>query len=206
MPKHGFRVPAEVAAAVRAHVRQAIAGVNPARYRQEASYTVALLNRLEGTAYEGVHGSVVFTSTVFDDRGPNSAESIFGADHAITATISRGEQIVNKVILVQAKRGLLEDMTNSETNFLKGQIRKMQGLVPAPKVMQIPETQSPLRRLPQMVSGNNVLNDLPYRPMDLEDYFVTRVITTLDGCTDPIVVEAVQDSTLSQIRVSAKLK
>jgi hypothetical protein len=42
--------------------------VEPARYRQEANYTAALVNRLEGTAYQGEHGSVVFHSTVFDDR------------------------------------------------------------------------------------------------------------------------------------------
>ena len=195
-----------MAAAVRQHVRQAIAGVDPARFSQEANYTAALLGRLDGPAYAGVHGSVVFRSTVFNDRGTNSAEKRFGADHAITATISDGRQTINKVILVQAKLGTLERMGRKERDFLKEQIEKMHGLVPFPKVMQISETQSPLRRSPQMVSGNKVLEDLPYRPMDLEDYFVARILTTLDGCTDPNIVASVQDSSLSRVQVSAKLK
>ena len=77
MPKHGFRFPPEVIDAVREHVRNAIGRVAPERFSQEANYTAALASQLEGTAYVGEHGSVVFKSTVFDDRGPSSAEHQF---------------------------------------------------------------------------------------------------------------------------------
>ena len=70
----------EVIDAVREHVRNAIGRVAPERFSQEANYTAALASQLEGTAYVGEHGSVVFKSTVFDDRGPSSAEHQFGAD------------------------------------------------------------------------------------------------------------------------------
>ena len=138
MPKHTFRFPPEVVTSVKQHVRNAIAAVDPGRYRQEANYTAALANRLEGTAYEGKYGYVGFTSTIFDDRGRESAESKFGADCAITATISDGRTTIDKVILVQVKRGLIKELSNKEASSLCEQIRKMKQLVPAPKVMEMP--------------------------------------------------------------------
>ena len=204
MPKHAFKFPPEVVEAVRRHVKHAIEAVDPRRFRQEPNYTAALVSRLDGTAYEGPYGSVVFHATVFDAMGPNSAESRLGADHAITATISDGHRTIKKAILVQAKLGDLHDMSQGKATVLHKQIQKMKRLVPAPKVMQIPESGN--RRSPQMVSGNNVLKGRSYRPMDLEDYFVARVTTTLDGCTDPQVVEIVQESSLTKLHVSARLK
>ena len=203
MPKHAFKFPPEVVQAVKQHVRNAVEAVAPNRYRQEANYTAALVNRLEGVAYEGEHGSVVFRSTVFDDRGPHSAESRLGADHAITATITDGRMTVRKAILVQAKLGLLDELDGAERAFLESQIAKMKHLVDAPKVMEIPEYAG--RRYPAIVSGNQVLAGAPYLSVSLPDYFVSRVTTTLDGCTDPEVVEIVQDSALPRLDVTAKL-
>ncbi len=204
MPKHAFKFPSKVVDAIKRHVRNAVEAVEPARYRQEANYTAALVSQLDGTVYEGEHGIVVFRSTVFDDRGPGSAESRFGADHAITATVSDGTTTIRKATLVQAKLGRLDEMSARETDFLKSQLSKMKHLVHAPKVMEIPEHSG--RRFPAMISGNNVLSDQPYTPMDLPNYFAARVTTTLDGCTNRKVVEAVQDSSLSRIEVTAKLR
>ena len=111
---HAFKLPAEVVEAVRGHVRRAIEAVAPSRHHQEANYTAALVNRLEGTAYNGPHGSVEFQATVFDDRGKGSAESLLGADFAIIATITNGPRRINKVILVQAKLGTIEEMSNDK--------------------------------------------------------------------------------------------
>lgn len=203
MPKHAFKFPPEVVAAIKDHVRHAVAAVVPARYSQEANYTAALLARLEGVAYDGLHGRVEFKATIFNDRGRNSAESRYGADHAITATISDGTKKIEKAILVQAKLGSVDDLSTAALEFLKTQIVKMQQLVPAPKVMEIPDEGA--QRAPAMISGNNLLNGDPYTPMELADYFAARVTTTLDGCTDPAVVSAVQDSSLSRVHVAAKL-
>ena len=203
MPKHAFKFPFEVVDAVKRHVRNVVESIEPARYRQEANYTSALVSRLDGTAYEGKHGIVVFRSTVFDDRGRGSAESRFGADHAITATISDGTITIRKAILVQAKLGHLKEMNESEADLLKLQIGKMKHLVVAPKVMEIPEYSG--RRFPAMISGNNILDGRPYTPMGLPEYFAARVTTTLDGCTNPKIVEAVQESSLSRVDVAAKL-
>ena len=204
MPRHAFKFPPEVVEAVRRHVRAAIDAVDPHRYRQEANYTAALVNRLEGVAYDGPYGSVVFHSTVFDDRGRGAAESRLGADHAITATISDGSTTLKKAILVQAKLGQLAKLDKADREFLKDQIKKMKQLVRAPKVLEIPEEAG--RRFPRMVSGNNILADVPYTPMDLPEYFTARVTTTLDGATNPEVVATVQDSSLPRIHVNARIQ
>ncbi len=204
MPKHAFNFPREVVEAVRTHVRKAIESVAPERYRQEPNYTAALVNRLEGTAYDGELGSVVFTSTVFDSIGRNTAESRYGADHAITATISDGSTTIRKAILVQAKLGAIEDQDERERRALIEQIVKMLKLVPAPKVMEILEEDG--RRTPRIISGRRILAGNPYVPVELPDYFVARVLTTLDGCTNSKVVDAVQDSRLSRLHVKALLR
>ena len=204
MPKHAFKLPPEVVEAVRRHVRNAIDAVAPSRYHQEANYIAALVNRLEGAAYQGPYGSVRFRATVFDDRAQNSAEHRLGADFAIIATIADSHRTIEKVILVQAKLGIVEDMGQREAAFLREQIQKMRQLVDAPKVMEIPEADD--RRYPQMVSGNKILSDAPYRPMSLENYFVARVTTTLDGCTNPRVVAMAEDSSLPQLHVDARIK
>ncbi len=56
MPKHTFKFPHDVVDAIKRHVGNAVAAVEPARYRQEANYTAALVSRLDGTAYEGEYG------------------------------------------------------------------------------------------------------------------------------------------------------
>lgn len=176
----------------------------PERYKQEPNYTAALLARLDGVAYSGKYGKVVFTATVFNDRGPNSAEKKYGADHAITAIVTDGQTTITKAILVQAKLGCIDDLARKEKESLRKQIKKMKGVVPAPKVMEIPISDG--KRYPAVISGNRILEGNGYRPMQLPEYFVARIITTLDGCTDPGVVAAVKDSSLSKLNVHARIR
>jgi hypothetical protein len=204
MPRHAFKFPTVVVEAVRAHVQRAIEGLDPGRYAQEPNYTAALLGRLEGPAYKGPLGEVTFRNTVFNDRGARSAESRYGADHAITATISDGKTTINKVILVQAKLGRIANLPPSQQEELRKQIAKMRKLVPAPKVMEIPEMGG--QRFPAIISGNRILRNEVYVPMYLPDYFVARITTTLDGCTNPSVVARVKDSGLPQLQVSARIE
>ena len=204
MPKHAFKFPRAVVKAVRAHVENAILNVPPDRFRQEATYTAALASQLRGTAYEGEHGSVVFESTVVDDRGPGSAESEFGADMAITATVTDGRTSVRKAILIQAKLGHIDELSPSERRDLEGQISDMRKLVDAPKVMEIPEFAG--ERHPSVISGNRILEGGSYLSISLPDYFVARVTTTLDGATDPRIVDVVQESSLPRAHLIARLQ
>lgn len=201
MPKHAFTFPHPVVEGIKQYVQRAIEAIAPERYRQEPNYTAALLGRLDGIAYEGEYGKVTFSATIFDDRGPNSAESRYGADHAITATISDGSTTIIKAILIQAKLGKIEDLGQWDATRLKDQIKKMKRIVLAPKVMEIAEVNG--RRYPAIISGNKILGDEPYSSMQLPKYFVTRITTTLDGCTDSRVVAAVKDSSLSRLDIQA---
>ena len=204
MPKHVFKFPEVVIESVKTHVRNAIRGLDPLRYQQEANYTAALLGRMEGFAYEGRHGSVLLKFSPFNDRGPGSAESRFGADHAITAIVSDGTITISKAILVQAKLGEIVRLTPSERSNLNIQIENMKQLVNSPKVLQIVERRG--QRYPEMISGTKILQGLPFRAVPLDEYFTSRVTTTLDGCTDPVVVGRVQNSALPTLQVVAKLR
>lgn len=200
--KHAFSFSREVRDAVKEYVREKVNAVNPQRFYQEPDYTAALVHGLEGTAYEGIHGTVQFQATVFSSRGRNSAENLSGADFAITANISNGTKAIQKAILFQAKLGNLHDLRSKEFENLLKQIRKMKRLTEAPKVMEIPEEEG--NRVPRIISGNRLLSGNNYTNDHLSDYIVRRVLTTLDGDTRPNFVTAVQDSSLTKLRVLAR--
>lgn len=183
-------------------MERAIEGLDPRGFRQEPPYVSALLGRLAGTAYEGPDGSVVITVTNIDSIGRGAAERWSGADLAVTASISDGNEPLRKAILSQAKLGAIEDLEPKERVRLEGQIRDMQRIVTSPKVLEIPA--DGLRRRPRMLSGNKVLGGDYTGGFDLPDYFVRRVLTTFDGVTDPVIVAGVQDSDLRQLRLSAR--
>lgn len=203
MPRHTFKFPAHIRNAVTQHIANAIESVAPERYRQEPPYVAALAKAMEGTAYQGSDGSVVFSSTVIDDRGRNSAEHRFGADLAITAEISSPTDRIRKAIFIQAKLGNIQDLRREDHDFLKRQIEKMQQTTRSPKVMEILDSGG--ERIPRMISGRKIVAGEAFRPIALPAYFTARVLTTLDGDTSEEFVDAVQDSSLTQIRTKAIL-
>jgi hypothetical protein len=64
--------------------------------------------------YEGRDGYVRLKATDVDDRGRDSAERRFGADFGIVAEVSDGLTTIRKAILVQAKLGLVSELTDAE--------------------------------------------------------------------------------------------
>jgi|HubBroStandDraft_6_1064221.scaffolds.fasta_scaffold15281_3 hypothetical protein len=202
--RHAFSFPQQIREAVRAHVRRAINVVDPTRFRQEPDYVAALLARLSGIAYEGPDGFVEFKPPSVDSVGPNAAESWSGADLAITANIRRGEFSITKAILGQAKLGGLRDLPRREHGRLVEQIQDMRRLTRSPKVLLIRQMDG--RREPEMASGVRIVEGKETTPLSLPDYFVRRVLTTLDGDTRPEFVRGVQDSSLQQLHVLATLQ
>lgn len=203
MPRHTFVFPNEIKRRVAQHVRSAIVHTDIQRFSQEPAYVAALLAKLDGFQYEDEHGHVRFTATVFDAIAPNSSERLFGADCAITAQIrGPGVEIV-KVIPFQAKKGEIARMGTRESKRLRQQLRMMKEImrIRSPKILEIVEHGG--NAVPRVVSGNKYLSGGSYLQMSLADYFVARVLTTLDGDTRPRIVEAFQDSRLSQLRVEA---
>jgi len=84
------------------------------------------------------------------------------------------------------------------------QIGDMRRLTRSPKVILIREIDG--RRGPEVASGVRIVEGLPTAPISLEDYFVRRILTTLDGDARPDFVDAVQESSLKQLRVLAQLR
>lgn len=200
--RHSFRFPEHIRTAVRAHVQAAIDRISPKQFRQEPNYTAALASALIGTPYSAKDGSVVFSATVVDDRGRQTAESWAGADWVITAEISDGRTTIRKAIMVQTKLGQIENLNKTRRKALNGQIKKMRGFTNSPKVMETIEGTD--HREPRIVSGNRVLSNEPFRSYSLGGYITGRVLTTLDGDTRPEFVDAVQDSSLTQLKIIAR--
>lgn len=201
--RHTFCFPRHVREAVQEHIAEAINGLTPDRYSQESPYTSALAGRLEGTAYEGPDGLVVFESTIVDDRGPGAAESWAGADWVITARISDGRTAVSKAIMIQSKLGPIEDSPPVELSRLRGQIEDMKRLTRSPKVMETVDRNG--IRIPRIVSGNRILDGQPYHSYELGAYMTGRVLPTHDGDTRPDFVRGVRDSGLTELRVLAEI-
>lgn len=201
--RHTFSFPVHIRESVKSHIRTAIKRISPERYRQEQPYIAALASQLEGKVYEDSDGYVEIKSTIVNDRGKHSAESRTGADLAITATIGNPDKKINKAILIQAKMSQIESMPPSALKVLINQISRMKNHTNAPKVMEVDEIDG--KRHPRIISGNRILAQQRYQSLNLEDYFVRRVLTTLDGDTRPDFVEAVRDSTLTRLDLLAKL-
>jgi hypothetical protein len=202
--RHAFRFPDHIKRAVREHVRNAVTSINPQRFRQEPSYTNALLARLEGVAYDDFDGHVSIRATSVDSIAPGAAEGWSGADFAITATISDPNQQIEKAILVQAKLGDLEELDGREFNRLLGQVRDMKALTRSPKVMVAPLVDG--IREPKILSGRRLLEGTYKQEMSLDDYVVARITPTLDGDTRRAFVDAVQDSSLQRLRIHAEIR
>lgn len=202
--RHAFSFPTHIRDAVRTHVQQAVADVSPARFGQEPAYVAALLARLEGVAYEGPDGSVVLKTTNVNSIGKGAAERWSGADLAITADIRKGDLAVSKAILAQAKLGGLEDLALNQRGRLVGQILDMRSLTRSPKVILIREFDD--RREPLVASGTRIAENLHTQALPLADYFVRRILTTFDGDTRPAFVAGVQESSLKQLRVFARVQ
>ena len=77
----------------------------------------------------------------------------------------------------------------------------MRQLTRAPKVLLVREIDG--RRAPEVASGLRIVEGKETSPVSLPDYFVRRVLTTLDGDTRPKFVEGVQESSLRRLHVSA---
>ena len=157
--------------------------------------------KLEGVVYQDDNHYIEIKATVFNDRGRNSAESKWGADFAITASISDSKKTIDKAILVQAKM----NVSDLKSTSLFEQINKMKKITKSPKVMILNPIDENLRD-PFICSGNKILENNGFSKQRLSTYFTTRILTTFDGDTRKQFVENVQDSTLTRIHLIAKTK
>lgn len=200
--KHGFPFPKPARDALKEHVRSALTKIERQRFFNEPSYTTALANRLEGVVYDENGCYIEIKSTDVDHQGRGAAEKWSGADMAITAIISNNEHRIEKAILIQAKRGNVAKLPPQKKTELNSQIKKMKQYTKSPKVMQIVDGET--KRRVGILSGNKILSNESCKTFDLEDYFVRRILTTLDGDTHKDFVEAVQEHSLCKLRIIGK--
>ncbi len=203
MPKHTFKFSSEFLSLLRQKIADAFVGLQPERFGQEPKYTSAVLGRLHGIEVENSYGEYVkIEATDIDDRGANSAESRYGADFAITATVRDSKRTIRKAILVQVKNQPIDSLSPSQERGLKEQIQKMKNVVSAPKVAGI--RRDAHGSMLEVSSGNKILRGEDYSKSDFPAYFNQRVITTLDGTTDKKVIDALQASDLRKLDVIVK--
>lgn len=202
--KHTFKFPKHIRDVVKKYIKGKVDEVDPRRFNQEPAYVAALAAKLDGIIYNKRDGYVEIRSTVVDNIAPGAAESWSGADLAITAKISDGEKEVEKAILIQSKLGDIDSFPPSKRKYLKGQIKKTRKLTRSPQVMEISKEGD--KREPKIISGNKILNDEEYSRLNLSDYFVRRILTTLDGDTRKNFVRGVEESSLTRLKVLAQIK
>jgi hypothetical protein len=211
--------------AVRRHIAHAVSRVDPVRYRQEPNYVAALFAKLDDVVYRGRDLTIEIRSTVVDDRGRNSAESIWGADFGLIASIRGTSEDVEKGTLGQAKRDELEDLDVRGLEGLRSQIVKMSRATRATLVLPVPREAGvvpniysvfpvpgvPYRSGTASISGYPGDIIMPRNPLGvpvligekwaLDDYICDSLIRCLHGDSRPEFVRAIGESDLATLRI-----
>ena len=222
-----MKIPAPAARALARHVSRAVERLDPARYQQEPAYVAALFARLDAVVYRGPNFTLELKSTVVCDRGPNSAESTWGADFGIVASITAKDEVVEKAVLGQAKHGSLVRLTPVEAEQFREQLVKMAvvtkatigfevptaaGVPPTVRIVEIPAlfggvvVQSSFRRYEDSfrakTSGEPPALLGPALP--LGRYLYAEVLRCLHGDSDERLIKRLAHSSLATLRVEAR--
>jgi hypothetical protein len=214
--------------AVRRHVMRAVARIDPDRYRHEAAYVAALLAKLDDVVLDRPDVRVEFKSTILTDRGPSSAESIWGADFGMTASLRSEVGQIDKGVLGQAKRRSLVSLPANEAEVFRVQVAKMSRVTVATVGLEVPKLSgvAPLIRIVESaevfgtnwaarsLSGPGQDYEAVIRPrkeagaavllwpaMPLDDYLCEYVVGCPHGDRDERFVRALRDSALSRLHV-----
>lgn len=185
--------------AVRDHINNVCNRVDPKRFGQEHAYIAALMGKLEGIAWEDEENeaSVVFKTTVVNDRGPNAAEKKYGADFAITLERSNRDTKVTKAVIGQAKRGSLESLSKRENERLIQQCSMMSRHTSEYLVMETPiySNSVPMIVLPKR---NLILSNAK---ITLTDYIIDFFVACKHGDQRSNFISAVEESKLNRLEV-----
>jgi len=165
-------VPTTIKDAMARYITSAIERLDPTRYDQEPNYVAALLGKLDGVVYEGVDGRFELKCTSINGIGPNAAETTYGADFALIASVHYQGQSYEKAVLGQAKRGLPHEMTPAERRRLEGQKSAMRTYSDHYLVLHTPRTASETVTIQRSVPSNP---ENLHQPETLTDYIETMV-------------------------------
>lgn len=226
-----MRIPSAAKRAIRSHVDRAVSRLNPARYHQEPAYVGALFAKLDDVVFRGKELEIEILSTIVNDRGPGSAESIWGADFAVVAVLTTPGFVRKKAVLGQAKRGTLSRLTATDERRFVKQVRMMGQATWAIAGLEVPETadsgpliriveiprvygetwaaQSPLSRRkyeirlePKVEHGDAPILLGP--PLDLSTWIADELIYCSHGDEDERFVSSVAESSLQRLQVNVR--
>ena len=158
---------------------------------------VTLIGKLDGVVYDGPHGKLELIGVPADDRGRGAAESISGADFALTAVVEISGSKTTKAVLGQAKGGNIDHLRTDEKRRLTGQIRKMRERTKHYVIVETPQNESAT-----VAVRRSKASDPRFRhpTQTLADY-LELMIACRHGDTRKGFTNAVMnDSSLSQLR------
>ncbi|ELJ8739347.1 hypothetical protein GOP97_18620 [Vibrio cholerae] len=170
----------EIKKSVKEYFTKACEVLDRTRYQQEPAYVDALIGRLDGTIYLGDgQGFIRFKPTVVADRGPASAESLYGADFAIVFESTEVKEPIKKAIFSQAKNGDATKLSKTDAKKLDDQCAKMAIFTKHYMVFEAPKEDGamPTIRLgkPSTKSWDKGHN------IRLDDYFLDYILSCKHG-------------------------
>jgi hypothetical protein len=212
------------------HVSWAVQRLDPARYYQEPAYITALFARLDAVVYRAKGLTLEIKSTVVSDRGPNSAESIWGADFGVVASVISEEGNVEKAVLGQAKRGSLVTLAPGEAEGFRRQVIKMAeathstigfempkeiGMSPMVRIVEVSQVYGPTWAAQPAFSPRTYNDKIFAKQIDdppvllgpaltLDQYLYAELIRCFHGDQDVRLLESLTHSSLPGLRVEAR--
>ncbi len=189
----------EIKKLVKLYFHNACKVLDRTRYEQEHAYVDALIGRLDGVLDFGEgNGSIVFTPSIITDRGPGSAESLYGADFAIVFKSENVSKPIHKAILSQAKNGNVDRMVKAESIRLSEQCEKMARFTNDYIVLEAPSKSG---AVPTIRLGIPSSNSWGQNRIGLDDYFLELVLSCKHGDTRKDFVKGVATSKLKGLTI-----
>jgi hypothetical protein len=225
-----MKLPSYVRSAISKRISHAVSRIDPLRYRQEPNYIAALFAKLDDVIFDGKNLTIELRSTIVDDRGYNSAESIWGADFALTTSINmRGEQ-VEKGAIGQGKKNGLAAFHRPELERLRTQVVKMSKATHATLVLEVPAAagvmptvlsvfpipslaEQPRPELFNGKPGDHIVAIDPHQPSvlvgqkwTLDDYICNELIACSHGDRRPEFLKGIRSSNLMSLAIEVTEK
>ncbi|WP_261884493.1 hypothetical protein [Vibrio pomeroyi] len=172
----------EIKKSVKDYFTKACEVLDRTRYQQEPAYVDALIGRLDGTLYLGDdQGFIRFKPTVVADRGPASAESLYGADFAIVFESTEVKEPIKKAIFSQAKNGDATKLPKKDAEKLDEQCAKMARFTGHYMVFEAPMKDGAMPTIrfgkPSKKSWDKGKNN----SIRLDDYFLDYILSCKHG-------------------------
>jgi hypothetical protein len=162
------------------------------KFVHEDQFVAALVRALNDIECISDKGHIKVSGATFTFRGKKSAEYQTGADFSVTADIRQGkEHPTRKTILFQAKKGQVLKFTGRKREDLEKNCKDMLRVQRGPKILEIIDRQDGAREL-RVMSAHGFMQGLHVQRPEFSEYFIRKIITTIDGDRNPVLYENAQ--------------